>query len=523
MSRLSRVASDSLTSYLRYGVTLLVQLALVPYLISRLGNVDYGLWTLTFSVLGFLTLVDFGFTTGVVRFTAEARGSGDLDRRNRMLGTVLGVYYLLAGVAAVLVAAFSPFYIDLMGLPPETRDVALPLLWVLAARSVAVSLPFGIFRSILFGSGRIGLVNGLQTMGTLLYGGAAVVALESGTGILGLAWATVFAFGIEHLAYLIAAYRTTPGLRLSPGHWDRGLLRQALSISAAQFLVTVSSIVLLRTDPIIVNAFLPLSAVAMYGVALKVAENALMLVKQGINVLGPMAAEMSGAGEHDQVRDLMVRGARFSLAPAVAMAAVAAVLGRPALTAWVGPDYADGAPVLAILMLSVALLVPQMVASGVFSMTGRHRLTAWAAVLSMLVNLAASIAMAAWLGAVGVALGTLVATVLVDVGFVIVLARGAVGVGLGTWAGKVFAPSLGAAVPAIAAMAGLAWALPPEGLPAVMAEALAGCAVFFAAFAGLGMTASERAAALGLLRRRRGPRAGGPRGDAIAAGPPETP
>ena len=84
-----RVATDTLTSYVRYGVVILVQLALVPYMIGHLGDAGYGLWTLTFSVLGFLSLVDFGFTTSVVRFTAEARGSNDVDRRNRMLSTVM--------------------------------------------------------------------------------------------------------------------------------------------------------------------------------------------------------------------------------------------------------------------------------------------------------------------------------------------------------------------------------------------------------------------------------------------------
>ncbi len=498
-----RVATDTLTSYVRYGVVILVQLALVPYMIGHLGDAGYGLWTLTFSVLGFLSLVDFGFTTSVVRFTAEARGSNDVDRRNRMLSTVMAVYLGLALLAALIVAGVSPFYAALFGIPEAQRDAALPLLWVLAARSIAVSLPFGMFRAILFGNGRIGLMNLLQAGGTLLYAVSSVAALEMGGGLIGLAWANLAAFAVENVAYAVAAFTTTPDLRISPRRFDRSMLGSAAWISAAQFVVTVSSLVLLRTDPIIVNAFLPLTAVALYGVALKVAENALMLIKQGVNVLGPLAAEMSGAGRTSEVRTLLVTGARFALAPAAGMAVASLVLGREALSAWVGPDYGEAATVLAILMTSVALLVPQMVASGVFSMTGHHRLTAWAAFLSMTVNVAASLLLVWWIGLPGVALGTLAATALVDVCVVVGLVRRAYGVGYIEYVRGVFVPSMLPALGAWLAMTGLKTVLPPTSLPAVLAEAVAGCLVFAALFLALGLTRQDRVVIRHILSRRR--------------------
>ena len=234
-----RVALDTATSYLRYGVVIVVQLALIPYLVDRLGDDGYGLWTLTFSVLGFLSLVDFGFATSVVRFTAEARGSGDVDRRNRLLSTVLAVYLVLACVAALVVGGLSPFYADLFGIPEASRQAALPLLWVLAARSIAVSLPFGMFRSILFGNGRIGWVNAVQAGGSVLYAVASVAALECGGGLIGLAWANVAAFAVENLAYMAVAYGTMPDLRISLRRFDRTMLGAAAWISAAQFVVTV--------------------------------------------------------------------------------------------------------------------------------------------------------------------------------------------------------------------------------------------------------------------------------------------
>jgi O-antigen/teichoic acid export membrane protein len=494
-SGFGRVAKDSVASVLRFALTLAIQFAMVPYFVDRLGDDGYGLWTLTFSVLGFLGLVDFGFSTSVVRFTAEARGSGDAGRRNRLLSTVMAVYLVLAAASAAGIAAVSPWYAGLMGLSPGTSGAALVILWVLAARSFAVSLPFGMFRGILFGNGRIALQNAIQMAGTVMYAGASIAALETGGGIVGLAVANLAAFLAEHLIYLVAAVRTTQGLRVSWRLFDRSLLREALSISVAQFVVTVSSLVLLRADPLIVNAFLPLSAVALYGVALKVAESALMLVKQGINVLGPLAAELGGAGRRDDVRRLVLAGSKFALAPAVALAAAVAVLGREALEAWIGPSYGDGATSLFLLVLSVALLVPQMVVTDVFSMTGEHRRTALAAVASMAVKICASISLAAWLGLDGIALGTLVSTVVVDVGLVLRMTRTTHGLGFRDWGRHCFWPAVVPSVASAAFMAGLSAVAPPGTLPAVAAECCAGAAVFALAFWFAGMSRDERLAA----------------------------
>jgi len=483
--RSRRVLSDSASSYARFAIAMVVQFLLLPYMIRHLGADDYGLWTLTFSVLGFLSLVDFGFTTTVVRFTAEARGSGDLERRNRMLSTVLCLYMALAVLTGLLLWGVSPFYGDLLGIPPERREVALLLLWILGARSVAVSLPFGAFRSILFGAGRIGAVNLLQAGGTLLYGAAAVVALETGGGILGLAWGNLLAFALEHLAYLAAALRWTPGLRLSWRWFDRGLLRVAVGIGASQFVVTVATLVLLRTDPLIVNAFLPLAAVALYGVALKVSENALLLVKQGINVLGPHAAELSASGRTDGVRRLLVQGSRLTLVPAGVLAVGALVLGEEALAFWVGPDFREAWPPMAVLMVAVALMVPQMVASEVFTMTGHHRITALVSLAGMAVNVAASLLLVRPLGLLGVALGTLIATVLVDLVLVWALTARLHGVTVREWTVQVLLPNGAAGLAMGLGIWGLQRLWRPGTLWEVLAQGAVGGVCYLGCFLAL--------------------------------------
>jgi len=88
--------------------------------------------------------------------------------------------------------------------------------------------------------------------------------------------------------------------------------------------------------------------------------------------------------------------------------------GGELLGLWVGPSFASAGPALAILALAMALTAPQMVFASLFTYTGRYSWTARIAALAAVVNLAASLVLVGPLGLAGVALGSLVAVILVD-------------------------------------------------------------------------------------------------------------
>ncbi len=498
--RRKRVLWNTATSYARFGVTLAVMFVLTPFLIEKLGKADYGLWTLVFSVLGFFGLLDFGFGTGVVKFVAEAQGRGDVARRNRAVSTLAAVYLALAGLGLVGLAGLSFGFNALFAVPPAQQEKALALLWLLGVRSVLLGLPLGLFRSLLFGEQRIGLINAVQAGTSLVYAATVLLVLSRAGDVVTLAWLNLGAMLVEHVLYVALAYRALPQLHVQPRLIDRALLREAASFSAATFVVSVAALILLRTDPIVVKAALPFTAVAVYGVALKVAENAHLLTKQFVNVLSPLAAELHGAGEAVKLRFVLVNAAKFALLPGTLLAAAILALGTDALVLWVGPDFAEGGPVLSILMLAMATTIPQMVASNVLVMTGAHGYLARAAIVGVLLNLALSLTLVWPFGLLGVALGTLGASVVVDVLLVPRRACQRHGVAYGAYLRRVFVPALAGGLLQYGITLGLRIAIPPPNLWVLALEAIPGACVNLALFWGLFVEPSEKQL---LLRRRR--------------------
>ncbi len=472
-------------------MTMLIQFFMVPVMLSSLGKEGYGLWTLSFAVLGILTLVDMGFSMGAVRFTAEARGKQDLDERNRMLSTVLAVFLVLVVVIAAIVGVISIFYHDLFDLCETDVAHALPVLWILSLRMI-IGLPLSIFRSILFGDRKITQVNIIQAAGALAYGVLGWIVLKAGYGIIGLAWVNAGTLLVEYAVYMIFAFATVEGLKLNPFHAKRKAFTTIMFISLAQFIVTLSGLVLLKMDPIIIKLFLPLTAVASYGVALKVAESVFLLLKQGVNVLGPRAAEFHGAGQMHLLLDFMISGMKFVTAPAAIIMFCVWMFGGHMLEFWIGHGFDDAVPALIILVTAICLSVPQLVASGIFTMTGHHKLTAIATAMGALINLVLSVILIQFMGITGVSIGTLCASLFIDLIVVLWLTGKYYGLTYGVFVTQVVLPQVIPSIVCLGILAAFRLWLPPWNIVSLLAVCAVAAAGYLFVFMKLSLIPSEQ-------------------------------
>lgn len=476
-----------LASYGRFLVVMAVQFALTPVILKAVGAEDFGLWSLTFAVMGFLGLMDGGLATSAVKFIAECRGSGDTERRNRIASTLLVLYLGLAGIATVAVFVLSLGYVHWFHLPEAKASTALALLWLLALRSVVLALPLSLFHSLLFGEQKNALLSAVQAGASVVYALAVWGALKLGAGIITVAGINLAAMIAEYGVYALLVRKVVPELRLSPGLLDKSQLKPLLGFSGAQLLVNVAQLVRLRTDPILVQLFCGLAPVASYAVALRIAESALLLIKQAVNVLAPVIAQLHGAGETEKIKALFVRGSKLVLAGASVLSVAIACLSREVVGLWVGPSLTDAALPLVVLLGAMALATPQLVAALVLVMTGHHTFSARAQTIGMVLNVGASLVLVRVFGPVGVALGTLVATVIVDVGMVLPRACRCAGVGLGHYLVAVFVPSVVCGGIQAALTLALRSALPAPGhllglLPLAVPGALAFATMFLLAF-----------------------------------------
>src|SRR5205085_4906900 len=155
--------SNAAASWLGHAAQLLVAFFLFPYLVHKLGDARYGVWSVVESVLAFLMLMDFGVGAAVLRYVARFDQSKDAIGLNSVFSTSLSIFSV-AGIVVWTFAVTLAFWSDRPLRMAEEFSADIRALLVLLGANLAVQLPLGLFPTLLQSLGRYPLVTTVATL-----------------------------------------------------------------------------------------------------------------------------------------------------------------------------------------------------------------------------------------------------------------------------------------------------------------------------------------------------------------------
>ncbi|MDX1973432.1 MAG: MATE family efflux transporter [Candidatus Sumerlaeia bacterium] len=411
---LSRILQNAVSNYARQLIQIITFLLLTPFIISKVGTEEFGLWSLIQATIGLLGLLDLGFANAVVKYIAEARGQGNQERVKEFTATFFWLYLLLGVVVGLLTVALVPLLGPVFGVPEEHLKTAQTVFVLIGLRS-ALGMPLGLFAGILVGYQRQLASNFCRTLGTVSYAVLAWWGLEYSPTLEMLAWVSLWTGIGANILAVFFCWWYAEGLELGVSRVKLGLFGEITSFSTYFFLIQISLMLATRVDTIVVNAFLPLSAVALYTVALRVAEKAGVMSRQFANSLTPLFAELKGAGEAEKIQRLLRGGTRISIILSLPLFLGLLILCEPLLVVWMGEEFFEATVPCQILVLASFVSLVHSNSENVLSMTGDQRFLAFSSIGTQVLNLALTLAMIPFLGLMGVALGTLLSLLIVQV------------------------------------------------------------------------------------------------------------
>lgn len=499
-SRSSAVARNVASAYGLRALLALSALALTPYLYRRLGSAGFGTWSVMFTVTTVFSLLELGISAGVAKYVAEFKAAG----RPRELEATLAAALVLMTLMGVLALAISLLIGRLAPqLAAAGQREAFQTGMVVLGLAMLARFPLVAYAATLTGYQRWSRFNAAQAAATAAFALGAVVAIEAGGGILGLAidWAAAYVAGGVLFAVLLA--RAEPSLSLRPRRPSGASLRRIGTFSSFTLLADSMGFIAQRMDTVVIAAIRNAAAAAPFAAAVKLQSGLQSLTLPFIDLLMPMMSELS-------VRQLggeVVR--RFTLATRIALqltlpAAVAIALFAPDIVRlWLGRDAgADAASIVVVLVAVQTVTLAAAPAEKVLVGIGRVRLVGALALVDGLSNLAASIALVAAYGAIGAALGTLATSALVAP-VKIPLACRATGASLAAFAREGLGRAITSSILPVAVMVAIRLLLPPG---AVRAGAGLGAGLALAAAIGLAQVGSLRLRALFTAARERSER-----------------
>jgi O-antigen/teichoic acid export membrane protein len=407
------VATNVAFQYLTIGVEVILGAAMLPFNVHHLGRSQYGLWVLVTSLTTYFSMLDLGYGWAQVKFAAQYRAKRDARALNEIASTLFFLFAAFAGIAYLVAIAISVNLGHIFRLTPDQLSLGRKVFLIVSVY-VALGLPCSVFGGIVNGFQRFYQNNLIAISTSVLATMANIAVLSMGYGIVELVACTTTIRLLSQLAYRRSAYGAFPMLSIRWAHVRRARLREVTSFSVFSLLIDIAGKINYTSDTVVIGAVMGPAAIAVWSVAARLADVTRMVSQIVGRLLFPTMVDSSTRNRLDRLRVLLVEGTRVSLATALPMATVTAVVAEPLVRAWVGPQFGGSVPVIRLLAIVVTLRIGTVASRNLLQACGLHRLLAWHLIALSVTNLLLSIVFARMFGLPGVALGTLLPLTLVS-------------------------------------------------------------------------------------------------------------
>lgn len=156
------LARNTLLNLLGYGAPLLVAIFAIPVIVSALGTARFGILTLTWVLIGYLSLLDLGLGRALTKLVAEKLGEGATEEIPSLIWTALSGMVLLSIVVSLMLGLLSGWMVnDILKIPEELKQEAQSAFLMLIVFVPVVIISVG-FRGVLEAYQRFDMVNAVR-------------------------------------------------------------------------------------------------------------------------------------------------------------------------------------------------------------------------------------------------------------------------------------------------------------------------------------------------------------------------
>jgi O-antigen/teichoic acid export membrane protein len=356
-------------------VPAVVALITIPYVVSHLGIARFGILSLSWAILSYLTLFDFGLGRATIKFVAGALAVEERHTIGSIVWTSAAAQLAFGMVGGSILYIAAPdlsvhvFRVPASLIPEATA--AFQLLGVI----VPILITSSCFKGVLEAHQRFGLVNIVRTVsGSLIFLAPAVGVAEHQDlrGILSLLLGSIVATAI---AYMSLCLWVAPALRTRPT-FDRIRLKKLIVFGGW---ITVSSLVvpvLVYADRFLLGAIVSVSALAFYTVPYELVFRLQVFPASLGTALFPTFSALA-ATRSTELGALFARSFKYLLVAMAPATLVLVLAARPILKTWLGEEFAlNSTLVLQVLAFGMLLNALSQIPAQLLDGSGRPELRA---------------------------------------------------------------------------------------------------------------------------------------------------
>ena len=410
--KINQLKAGAFLSYVSIILNNVVGLLYTPFMLRMMGQNEFGLYSLVASVVGYLTILDFGFANAIIRYTAKYRAENKEREQYEMFGMFI-ILYCIIGVIAFIAGLFLYFNADSMF--NRTMTIAdlskVRTMILLMVFNVAFTFPMSIWGAIITAYEEFVFQKNVNICRIILNPIIMVILLYMGyRAVAMVVLLTIFNVATLLMNAWYCFFRIHVKVRF--GKIRFGFLKEISTYSFWIFLEAIMNTIFWSSGQFVLGMYVGATAVAIYAVAIQLKNIYLSFSTAISGVFLPKITSMVSKHTSDkEISDLFIKTGRIQYVVMITILAGFILFGRQFVRLWAGDNYDES--YFITLMFFVPLTVPLIQNLGISILQAKNQLK-FRSVLYVSISvasLAISIPLSIKYGGIGCAAGTTIALV----------------------------------------------------------------------------------------------------------------
>lgn len=402
--KLSQLKIGALISYFTMAFNIVAGLVYTPWMVAKIGQSDYGLYTLANSLIA-IFMLDFGLSSAVSRFVAKYRAEGRQQDINDIVGIIYKLYFIIDAVLLVVLATVFVFVGSIYKELTPTELQTFKILYVIVAAYQLISFPLMPVDGILNAYEKFSQLKLCNLLYRLLSVFSVIVVLCFSSSVIVVITATV----LSHLVTVFAKFiivKTTVPIKTNWKAKGKNIYKNLFSFTAWTTVISIMQRFTHSFAPSVLGITSGALEIGLYAPAVTL-EGYFFTLGSAINgMFLPRVSKHIADKEEHKILDLMIKVGRYQ-AVVLGLAYIGFVcVGKEFMQLWMGPDFNKSYYFAIIILFPTLISATQQIAKTTVIAKKLIKYQAIGMIFTGTLGLLGSYFMSKHIGALGVCLGT---------------------------------------------------------------------------------------------------------------------
>ncbi len=397
-------------SYAVLFTHILTGLLYTPIILRTLGQSEYGIYSLTLSCMGYLTIFDSGMNAAFVRFYVQTKEK-NRETIPKLNGLFLKIFFMMAVLAVLLGLFLSTHTQEIFGMNirPEEYPVMERCLRLLSMNAGIVVMNC-VFTSLIVANERFVFGKAVNLLSAVLTPVLTIPMLFKGYGAAMVLFIKLSMDGLTCLLNVMFCIRILK-VRFDLGKENFLMLKSILMFAGAIVVQQVIDQFNWQIDKFILGRVRGTKEISIYSVGSYFNQYYIMLTGALSGVFIAKINRLEANKSWEKINSLFQKTSRMFAFAVFWIMTGFIFFGKPFILRWAGTEYGESYYVGLLIMLPVTVSLTQRLGQDIARAKNRHMLQIIINSVVSLLNVLLSIPLASRYGAVGSAFGTFIAEI----------------------------------------------------------------------------------------------------------------